>query len=226
MTAGRIVLYSVLGLLALALLLLLLLLLVPVSVCISGDSPWRVRVRVLGIPLTLVPAKDKPARTKKRSNKKAKTDQSPPKKPSKAAQIKEELRAAFRQDGVAATARYLQRLAELAGQAAGKMLRAITVDRLRLRLLVVVQEDAAETALLYGRLSGVVYPAVAVLERFMRIRRRDVRVEPGFLQTCGRVTADVRLHAVPVRLLWAALWFALRYSEINDQPTKEVNHNG
>ena len=60
----------------------------------------------------------------------------------------------------------------------------------------------------------------------MRIRKRDVRVEPGFLQTRGRVTADVRLRAVPVRVLWAALWFVIRYAEINDQPIKEVNHNG
>ena len=59
MTAGRVVLYSVLGLLALVLLLLLLLLLLPVSVRITGGDVWRVRARVLGVPITLLPAREK-----------------------------------------------------------------------------------------------------------------------------------------------------------------------
>lgn len=225
MTAGRVVLYSVLGLLALVLLLLLLLLLLPVSVRITGGDVWRVRARVLGVPITLLPARDKPRKKKKPSKKPQTAAKAPQKKPSKAAQLKAELKAAFQRDGVAATALYLKRLAALAGQTAGKILRAITVDRLQLRLLVVA-EESADTALWYARLSGIVYPAVATLERVMPIRHRDVRVEPGFLQTEGRVTADVRLHAVPVRLLWAILWFTVRFTEMNDQPTKEVVDNG
>ena len=221
MTAGRVVLYSVLGLLALVPLLLLLLLLLPVSVRITGGDVWRVRARVLGVPITLLPARDKPRKKKKPQT----AAKAPQKKPSKAAQLKAELKTAFQRDGVAATALYLKRLAALAGQTAGKILRAITVDRLQLRLLVVA-EESADTALWYARLSGIVYPAVATLERVMPIRRRDVRVEPGFLQTEGRVTADVRLHAVPVRLLWAILWFTVRFTEMNDQPTKEVVDNG
>lgn len=226
MTVWRILLYGILGLFGCVLLLLLLLLLLPITMRITGDSPWRVRVRVLGIPLTLIPTKGSFLSSKNKPKKPGKPASSPAKKLSKPAQLKEELRTAFRQDGVVATAHYLQRLAELAGQSAGKLLQAVTVERLQLRILVVVQEDAAQTALLYSRLSGVVYPAVAILERFMRIRKRDVRVEPGFLQTRGQVTADVRLRAVPVRVLWAALWFVIRYAEINDQPIKEVNRNG
>lgn len=227
MTAGRVVLYSVLGLLALVLLLLLLLLLVPVSVRITGGDVWRVRARVLGVPVTLLPAKDKPRKKKKPSPKAKKSAQPPPKKLSRAARLKEELQAAFRRDGVAATALYLKRLAALAGQTAAKILRAITVDRLQLRLLVAMEEPA-DTALLYARLCGVVYPAVATLERIMPIRRRDVRVEPGFLQTQGRVTADIQLHTVPVRLLWALLLFAVHFTDLNNenQPTKEESGNG
>lgn len=227
MTAGRVVLYSVLGLLALALLPLLLLLLVPVSVRITGGDVWRVRARVLGVPVTLLPARDKPRKKKKPSQKVKKSAQSSPKKPSRAAQLKEELQAAFRRDGVAATALYLKRLALLAGQTAGKILRSITVDCLHLRLLVATEEPA-DTALLYARLCGIVYPAVATLEQIMPIRRRNVRVETSFLQTKGCVTADIRLHTVPVQLLWALLLFAVHFSEWNNdtQLTKEERSNG
>lgn len=224
MTAVKVVLFSLLGLVGLVILLLA----IPVYVSVTGHGDWRVRVRILGIPVTLFPRKSKPQQAKK-SKPKSASKKDAAGKPSRADRLTAELREAFRRDGVAATAAYLKRLAALAGQTAGRMLRAVTVDRLHLRL-VIAAEDPADTALQYGRLCAVVYPSVAVLEKAMRIRRRDVRVEPGFLQIAGQVQADIRLHTVPLRLLWALLIFVIRYTketnDITSEPTKEVTEDG
>lgn len=224
MTAVKVVLFSLLGLVGLVILLLVM----PVYLSVAGHGTWRVRVRILGIPVTLFPRKSKPRQAKK-SKPKSASQKDAAGKPSKADRLTAELREAFRRDGVAATAAYLKRLAALAGQTAGRMLRAVTVDKFSVRLIVAA-EDPADTALQYGRLCAVVYPSVAVLEQAMRIRRREVRVEPGFLQAAGQVEADIRLHTVPLRLLWALLIFIIRYAqETNDrtsEPTKEVTEDG
>ncbi len=205
--------YILLGLLGAVLLALL----VPVygRVVYDGEQ-LRVRVRVLGVPITLLPRPekarpdtgDKPRRTGKG------------KKP--APSKWQELTQMFREDGPAATLHYLSELARLAGQAVGRLLRAVTVDKLHLELLVATA-DPSDTAVRYGQVCGVLYPALAAISGPVRIRRRQVRVEPNFLLEKSDVRLDVRLHVGVYRLLWAAIVVLVRFLVITDsEENKEV----
>ncbi len=216
--------YSLLALLGLVLLAVLLLLFVPLGARIAYDGELQVRLRVLGIPITLLPAKKGDSSAEKPPPK-------PKKKaagPSKGQQLKQELSTAFRQDGLGATLQYLGELARLAKSALGRLLHSITVDKLTLEMLLATG-DAAETAKLYGTVCGAVYPLLAAVSGPLRIKKRALRIEPNFLLPQSGVQFDVRLHVRVYQAVAAALWLLLRYMtirETTDIRTKEEANNG
>ena len=57
--------------------------------------------------------------------------------------------------------------------------RRARVDRLSLEL-VICEEDAARTALEYGEACAVIFPAEALLENFLPVRRKEIRITPVF----------------------------------------------
>lgn len=77
--------------------------------------------------------------------------------------------------------------------------------------------DAAETAQNYGRVCALIFPAEALVESEIRVRRRKVRVMPDFLASKGEADLDIRLHAVPARITWS--FFRLLFSFIFHQNT-------
>lgn len=191
---------------------LLLILLLPVFAHIHYEGELQVRLRVLGIPFTLYPRpqkeaeKKKPRRALRRSARKKQGKKAGKKEkeglPSVAAMLKE--------DGVGGTVHYLSEMAALVKTAAVRVLRAITVRSLMLRLTI-GGEDAAQTAIRHGAVCGAVFPALAVLEGAMRVRRREVQVTPDFVYGESRVLLDMRLSAMPLRLLAAAIGLILGF---------------
>lgn len=209
--------YSLLGLL----LLLIVALSVPVYGRIAYEGELLVRIRVLGIPITLTPVppqKEKmPSRSVGKKAKKPATE-----KPSKV----KEMIALMKQDDLAGTLHFLHEVARLAAKAVGRILRSVTVNRMDLQLLIAT-DDPAVTAQRYGQVCGVLYPALAGIESAVRIRHRKVRVEPNFLMEKSAVRFDVRLRLSVWRLLGAGialLWGFLMIKEQSDpQITKEVS---
>ena len=206
------VLYSLLGLLA----LLIGVLSVPVYGRITYDGALSVRMRVLGIPFTILP-KEKTEKKKRPAKKTAKE-----KKPSAV----QELAALLKQDDIGGTLHFLGGVAVLAGKTVGRLLRSITVTQLDLQMRIAT-DDVAVTAQRYGQVCSVLYPSLAIIERWVRMRRRNLRVEPNFLMDTSAARFDIRLHVSLWRLLGAALallWgLIVLKEESNPQITKEVS---
>jgi len=211
------VLYSLLGLL----LLLIVALSIPVFGRITYDGELAVRIRVLGIPVTLVPsaepkAKKAVASTRKKS-KKAQKEQ-----PSKF----KEMLSLMKQDDLAGTLHFLHEAARLAMKTVGRVLRSVTVKQLDLQLIVAT-DDPATTAQRYGQVCSVLYPSLAGIEHVVRIYHRNLRVEPNFLMEKSAVRFDIRLKVSVWRLLGAGialLWgFLILKEQDNPQITKEVS---
>ena len=169
---------------------------VPLYVRIAYDGDLKATVRVLGIPVTLLPAEKTDIKPRKNKKKKpAKAD-----KPSQTAEWKQLLM----QDGVSGAVTFLRRLARLAGKAVERLRKGIVVDRLRFELCVAT-EDAADTAVRYGQVCGAIYPAVAALEQAVRVRKRHLRIEPNFLTERSEARFDVRWHVTVFCLLRAGI---------------------
>lgn len=182
---------------------------VPIYARVRYDGTLTVRLCVWGIPITLLPSDEDEEQEEPAPS-------APRKKTSKTAELKRELSRSFREDGVGATLRYLGELASMASQAIGRLLRSVTVDRLRLEMRISAV-DAADTAVRYGEVCAALYPALAVVERAMRVRRREVRVEPGFLADGSAVFADIRLHIWVYRAAGAAIALLWRYLTMNKE---------
>lgn len=185
----------------LALVLLLLCLPVFFSFTYDGEQP-RARIRVCGIPKTLLPARDKPEKKKK---KKA-TEKPEEPKESRLARLTKE----WKQDGLGSLLSAYTELARLAVGTLGKLLRVPILRRVQVHVTV-AKEDPDQTALLYGKVCGVLYPARTVLQYAMRIRRAQVAVQPDFLAEQSRATAQVYGHFYPYRLLGVLLSLAIGY---------------
>ncbi|MDR3552062.1 MAG: DUF2953 domain-containing protein [Clostridia bacterium] len=62
---------------------------------------------------------------------------------------------------------------------ASDFVRKITVERLELEI-VIHDDDAAQTAILYGEACAVIYPVVGFLSDFKAVRQRRIEVRPDF----------------------------------------------
>lgn len=214
MTVLAILGYVLLGIL----LLVILLLVIPVGVRVVYEEQLRVTVMVFGLPLLTIHPTEK-------TSEETPTQDKPD---SKKAGMLDNLSRSLKEDGVGETVRLFKRLAHIATTALRRVLRAITVDRLRLQLTV-ASVDASATAQLHGRVCAVLFPALTTVQAVLRIRHREVTVTPDFLAQKGSVKAFVTAHAMPCRLLWAALcaWIAYRKFQKNQAvKSKEEQNNG
>lgn len=60
--------------------------------------------------------------------------------------------------------------------------------------VVVGDEDAAEAAMSYGRICGIIYPAVTLLDSAMKFRRRTVDIRCDFAKESTSVAFDGQLN--------------------------------
>lgn len=214
--------YILLGLLGLALLLLL----TPVTLWVVYDSRLQVRlwyllpirldvdireettatVRVLGCPVWAYPGEGEEQSPEKAGDK-------PPRERAKG-KVKE-LLTEIKDGGILSTATFLWELLRLLHTESGKLLSRITVTRLHLQARVAAPE-AAETAQLYGKVCAVLFPLLARVEQTMRVRRREVRVEPSFLTERTAVRLDMRLRMTLPRLIQAVMAVVKGINELSE----------
>ena len=202
--------YILLGLLA----LLLILLLVPVTLWVIFDGHLQVRlwyllpvrldahfeedttvtVTVLGRPVWTYPGEDE-----------QETEEKADKPPQARAKGKvKELVTEMKSGGILSTLTFLVELLRLLQTESGKLLKRITITRLRLQARISTGE-AAETAQLYGGVCAVLFPLLARVEQAMRVRHREVRVEPDFLSEHSAVRMDMRLRLSLLHLIMAVV---------------------
>lgn len=199
--------------------LLLLILTVPTVVRCQYDRDLRLWVRVLGIPIPLLPP---PGRKKKEPE--SGTDKEKGKKRS----LLRELWTYFRQDGAQATLELLQKVAAVTARAAGRLLSAVTVSRFRLSWLVAA-DTPDKTAVRYGEVCSVAFPALTAVKSRVRVKRQEVRIEPNFLIGKSEVAWEVSCRFVPIRILWIILALWKDYQHIEEQtidPKKEEQDHG
>lgn len=168
-----IALYIILGIL----LFLFLLTLLNIWVLVNYDEELALFVRVAFVKLQIIPSKPKkkkkkPKKPKKKTKKKPK-EEKPEKE--KAFSIKDYVK----EKGVSGILNIVKRVAKLAVGALKDLFSKITVTKLSLRLRV-AGSDAADSAVKYGRVCSVLYPALKVIAEVVTVEDYDIDVEPDF----------------------------------------------
>lgn len=201
--------------------LVLLLLCLPIYLRFSyRQEQTELTVRVCGIALHLLPPKPKKEKKKKpRRTKKEPTGE-------KKENIFARMHRQWKQDGVKALISTYLYLAKLAVRTVGKLLRAPIIDRLRVRLSVTGSEPD-QTAVQYGKMCALLYPAQAVLESKMRFRDAQVQVIPDFIGSKMQAEVDLKAHIYPIRAVGIALWALIKFITGTTKTNKrEEEQNG
>lgn len=186
---GKIILWVLLGLLA----LLAAALLIPVKIRGSyEDGNPFLYVRYGPVKLQLFPPKEKPEEGEKKPPKKKKPKPEKPKKPKAKINMEQILYA-------------LEKLPPILGRALKRTGRCIHIRPLKLYVLV-AGVDPAATAMLYGRMEAALAAGFPILERVLRLKDADVRLYVDFTQRQMDFIADVGVSLRP----WSLVWMALR----------------
>lgn len=194
---------------------LCLLLLCPVRLHISWQGEPAITAKWLFLRLKLLPRlpqKQTVADAKKPQ--KAKTEE------------KKQQKAAKPADTIT---QYADLLPEVLGGLKGFvlfLLHHIRLTRLQLQLLV-AREDAAETAIAFGRANQAVYTALGLVQKLLKVRCKP-KIEIGFDFLSGQERAEgcAELALAPLTALAGALWLAARLlkafilREKQDQPVQ------
>ena len=207
MLALKLIGYVLLGLLA----LLVLLLVVPVRLRVRYDTALAATLWVLFVPIRLLP-KDETQKTEQQADKpQPKAEKPKPKKKSLKESLSFEQHAAeLKRNGVVAAALWLKEIADRVLTATDRVLNAVTVTRLFARADI-AQDDAAKTALTYGRVCATVFPALGLIESKLTVKRQDVQIAPAFCEEQTRFCFDTRLRVCVWRVLAALLCLAVSY---------------
>ncbi len=183
-----------LGLLILLLILLLVFLLIPVSVRFRyEDKKICIWLRYAAWKIDLFPSENK-------KEKKGEKDSGKPKKEKQEKVVKQ-----------AKTRPNFQQISYSLDVLPGVLLRALRRTARRIRImplkvhLLVALSDPADTALLYGKLSGVLNATLPLLHRAVRIEDQDIQLFPDFTREEMDYIADAGIRIRPFDILVVAL---------------------
>lgn len=209
-----IALYIILAVIA----LIVILFSIKVSVTAVYDETFTLDIKWLFIKLRIYP-EDEEKRAKKEA-KKAEKDQK--KKNSKQEKPKKEkteesaspksniFKDFYNNQGFTATVNLIRTAAAQLGGFLKGVYRAFVIENLTVLLKVSAGDDAAQTAVKYGKVCSVVYPAMGFICSNMKVKQYDVNVVPDFISAENTATFKLSLSVRPIKLTNAVIVLAFR----------------
>ena len=172
------------------LLALFLLLLCPVTIVVGFQKEFTIKIRYLFFTYQVAPPKEKPKKEAKEFPESEKKEPEEHKK-SKFQKILEE-------KGISGLLKLLRQVGEVATRTARRLFSHLVVTRLHLEILV-ADEDAAQAAVNYGYVCGIVCTALSAFLHNCICKRYHVQITPDFDQKESSAVLDFQAH---IRLLF------------------------
>lgn len=144
---------------------------IPITLRASYKEEFWCAVYIGFVKLQLVPAKPKKEKKKKVKKQTPKTEQS--KKPT------EKKPSLIKKYGIEWLLNLIKKVAELAVSALQDFFSHILIKKFSLSISV-AGDDAADTAIKYGKYCAVVYPAVGTIVRVVKCKGYGVDINPNF----------------------------------------------
>lgn len=173
--------------------LLFLILLLPVTLRLAAGEKTEVTLRYTFYRKRLFPAEEREKKPK--DMKGAPREEKPAPEPKEKKSIFETL----------------DMLSDLLAAIDGRLRGCLVVSSLALSIRI-AEEDAAQTAIQYGRVSAYVHTALALARNLIPIRKARINITPDFLRDSGSGSGDfsleLSLRIIPLVIVWAALRIA------------------
>lgn len=173
-----IALYIILGIL----LLLFLITLIRVQVFAHYNEDFTLIIKILFVKIKLLPAEEKPEKKKKEKKPKKERKQKPKEEPEK--EKKEEKKQSYlgklkEKKGLSGLVSLFTSLARIAAGALKGLFSHIVIKKMDVGIAL-SGSDAADTAVNYGKLCSVFYPAVNIIVAATVCKDYNVSIEPVF----------------------------------------------
>ena len=209
-----IALYIILAVIA----LIVILFSIKVSVTAVYDETFTLDIKWLFIKLRIYPedeekkakkeAKKAEKEQKKKNSKKEKTEKEKTEEPS---QPKSNIfKDFYNNQGFGATVNLIRTAAAQLGGFLKGVYRAFVIENLTVLLKVSAGDDAAQTAVKYGKVCSAVYPAMGFICSNMKVKQYDVNVVPDFISAENTATFKLSLSVRPIKLTNAVIVLAFR----------------
>ncbi len=171
---------------------IILILSIPVNVCVDFADDLKVKIRYLFIVID--PLKEKPPPKPKKPKKEKKKKKEPDKKPPSPI---ERVKDIYDRRGAKGFLRLIGTIIKIIAVETYGIVKHLKVKHLDIYYLV-GGEDAAATALEYGKSCAIVYNAVAVLKKVAKSKKVFASVEVDFLSEESKVKALVHVSYRPI----------------------------
>ena len=177
-----------------------ILLICPLSVSVVYDGNTELKVRYLFLCFKLLPQKDKKQKKEKpqKPEKTQKPDSEEPKK------NKNTIKNFVKEKGIDGLIELLKNLLDIVMQAARTITSHLIISKLDINVLV-VGDDAADTAMKFGYLCSAVYPIVSALDNNVKKCRHNENIVAGFNESETKIYLVLKARIKPLFLLGAAL---------------------
>ena len=209
-----IALYIILAVIA----LIVILFSIKVSVTAVYDETFTLDIKWLFIKLRIYP-EDEEKRAKKEAKKTEKDQKKKNSKQEKPKKEKTEESASpksnifkdfYNNQGFAATVNLIRTAAAQLGGFLKGVYRAFVTENLTVLLKVSAGDDAAQTAVKYGKVCSAVYPAMGFICSNMKVKQYDVNVVPDFISAENTATFKLSLSVRPIKLTNVVIVLAFR----------------
>lgn len=170
---------------------------IPITLRASYKEDFWCAVYIGFVKLQLVPAKPKKEKKKKVKKQTPKTEQ-----PKKATEKKPSL---IKKYGIEWLLNLIKKVAELAVSALQDFFSHIMIKKFSLSISV-AGDDAADTAIKYGKYCAVVYPAVGTIVRVVKSKGYGVDINPNFSEKAEtEINFDFAARIFAFRLIGLAV---------------------
>ena len=190
----------------------------PVIVDIQFKDSFVVKIKILGIPITVFPQKEKPqSEEQKVKKKKKKKPEEEKEKTCKFSKIKGILES----KGLSGLLDFFKELAGVAAGTGKKLFSHLVIYQLLVDIAI-SNEDAAKTAIQYGQACAVVYPAMSMITTVAKCKQSHVCVIADFDDK--KTKADFRLKAGmrPIFVLTAGISGLIRLIKVYRRHTADL----
>lgn len=190
------------------LLIIAAVLLLPLLIPVGADIIWKndilVKLKIGFVPITVYPPKPK----KKKTKKKKKKDET--KKKPEEEKPKEKKPGIIKEKGLSWLIDFIRRAAELAAGALKFFFGRILIKKMTLSIIV-AGDDAAETAVNYGKTCAAVYPAVGIIMGAVRHRGYGVDIAPDFEENAKtRISLELKARILVLWLVVLVLKYGIK----------------
>ena len=90
------------------------------------------------------------------------------------------------------------------------LLKAVKIKRLNI-IWKISGEDACETAIKYGKYSGLFYSVYAILSEFIDIKTENADISPDFLSEEGSFNLKARIYLIPSTIISSTVVFVFKF---------------